>query len=129
MLSDIPAATACDCAAASCTSSCHCNQRVEIHGLRLVGDELGDSVGAGMLQRFGPLMPVTAVFLGQCTPGGEIVEGSTLTGAESGIRQFATRRTWDPQRIDQFQGRPLGLPCAVAVDRVERVCVPLHVVA
>ena len=41
------------------------------------GDEFGDAVGAGMLERFGPLMPVIAVLLGQRAPGGEVVERGT----------------------------------------------------
>ena len=127
MPSGIPAATACDCAAAELLVELPLQPAVEVHGRRMLGDELGDAVGAGMLQRFGPLMPVAAVLLGQRTPGGEVVEGRTFPRAESGIRQFSTRRARDP--IDLFQGRPLGCPGRVAVDGIERVGVALHVVA
>ena len=90
---------------------------VEIHRVRMLGDELGDTVSAGMLQRLGPLMPVAAVLFGQRAPGGEVVERGTLPGAERRIRQLAARRPRN--RIDQLQGRPLGRPCGVTVDGVQ----------
>ena len=62
-------------------------------------------------------MPVAAVLLGQRAPGGEVVEGATFTLAERGVGQLTARRSRYP--MHQLERRPLGRPCAVAVDGVD----------
>ena len=101
---------------------------VEIHGLRVVGDELGDTVGAGMPHAI------------------RATDASHRRTSRPAHTRWRNRRAQHPSRaqkaayassrpavrgteIDQLQGRPLGCPCGVTVDGVQRGCVSLHAVA
>src|SRR5882757_9158159 len=79
-------------------------------------DEVGDARAVGMLQRFGPLMPVTAVLLGQRAPRGEVIKRAPLPGTVRSVGQLPARRPW--HSMDELERRALGRPRAVAVDGV-----------
>ena len=127
MPNDIPADTAWVCAAANCSSSCHCSQRWKSNRGRMLFDEFGDAFGARMTQRLGPLMPVTAVLFGKYAPGGELVERRALPRA---IRREGEVTAGRPRNSEnQLQGRSFGRPRRVPVDRVQRRGVLLDAVA
>ncbi len=93
---------------------------VEVDGLRVRGGERRDRRAVRVAEFRGPPMPVGAVHLGQCTPGGEVVEAAALTFPVAGVCQFAAGRTGHPVQLRQ--GRPLDLPRGVPVDPVAAEC-------
>ena len=89
---------------------------MKVDGVGVFGRELNDRRVRRMLQRLRPLVPVAAVDLGQCAPGGEIVEAVALASAVCGVRELAAGRAL--HQVDAFQRGPLGRPRGVAVDQL-----------
>src|SRR5262249_39083669 len=86
--------------------------------------KLGDRCAGRMLQLLRPLAPVSAVLLGERTPGGEVVEALTLPFPVCGVRELAAGRPFDA--VDAFQLGPFGLPGGVAVDPFGTIRAALH---
>ena len=87
---------------------------VEVHRTRPPPDELGDVHAGRMLQSGRPAPPVTAVLLGQCAPGGEVVEGGALSVPVRLVGQFPSGGP--AHLVNHLQRGTLGGPGAVAVD-------------
>ena len=62
---------------------------VEVHGALMPLGELGYLRVGRVLERMWPSTPVRAVSLGQCAPGGEVVQGGALALLECLERQVA----------------------------------------
>src|SRR5664280_1756152 len=103
---------------------------IELH---LVADLITDCLhgrAAWVLQVRGPVTPRQPFLLGQRTPRSEVEQTLAFAVAESGEGPLPTRR---PRLVENgAQGRRLGRPDRVTVDRVRRVqrpriiCVPLQ---
>ena len=122
MPSSMPACTAVDCAAASWSSSCHCNQRWKSTASACLAANSATAGRAGCRSSSGQSMPIAAVPLRQRTPDGEVVEAAALALAVGLVGQLAARGSLAPGR--RFQRLALDRPRRIPVDQLGCVANP-----